>query len=219
MNTRYLVSVGLALALHGGLLFGIPKNPRPVRGAIEESKPVPFVMVALDPDDPEIVMTACGGPPNLLPPDAPRPAGFEPVVIDTEGRIPVEFPRIQPSAFGDGRVIVPMSFPSGDGGGDWKTRIIASGALDNAPRARFQAQPIYPFEEKRNGVAGEVLVDFEVDESGQVRNPRVVRSSARAFEEPTLRAVAKWRFEPGRRHGQIVAFRMNVPVIFSLNAD
>ena len=32
-----------------------------------------------------------------------------------------------------------------------------------------------------------------------------------------LRAVAKWRFEPGRRHGQIVRFRMVVPIHFSLN--
>jgi protein TonB len=37
------------------------------------------------------------------------------------------------------------------------------------------------------------------------------------FEEPTLRAVAKWQFEPGRRDGRIVKFRMTVPVLFNLN--
>jgi protein TonB len=46
-----------------------------------------------------------------------------------------------------------------------------------------------------------------------------VRSSSHAFEEPTLRAIAKWRFEPGRRGGQIVRFRMQVPVVFKLDGN
>lgn len=122
-------------------------------------------------------------------------------------------------AFGDAREIVPLDFLPGEGGvdGDWRKNIIPGGALDNPPRARFQAAPIYPFEEKKNGIPGEVVVEFEVDETGAVHNARVTRSSSRAFEEPTLRAVAKWRFEPGKRHGKVVGFRMTVPVIFSLN--
>jgi protein TonB len=60
------------------------------------------------------------------------------------------------------------------------------------------------------------MVEFVVDESGNVLNPRVVSSSDRAFEENTLRAVAKWKFEPGRRDGRTVRFRMSVPVVFKL---
>ncbi|MGH7959039.1 MAG: energy transducer TonB, partial [Opitutaceae bacterium] len=64
-----------------------------------------------------------------------------------------------------------------------------------------------------------VHVDFMVDERGHVVDPRIVRSSNRLFEEPTLRAVSKWKFEPGRRHGKVVTFRMMVPVMFNLNED
>jgi periplasmic protein TonB len=62
-----------------------------------------------------------------------------------------------------------------------------------------------------------VVVEFIVDERGRVIEPRVVRSTNRIFDDATLQAVAKWQFEPGRRDGKIVRFRMSAPVVFSLN--
>jgi protein TonB len=94
--------------------------------------------------------------------------------------------------------------------------IVSRDQLDNSPRTRFQVAPVYPFQAKSSGQNGEVMVEFVVDESGNVLNPRVVSSSDRAFEENTLRAVAKWKFEPGRRDGRTVRFRMSVPVVFKL---
>jgi protein TonB len=44
-----------------------------------------------------------------------------------------------------------------------------------------------------------------------------VRSSAQVFDEPTLRAVARWKFEPGRKDGRAVRFRMSVPVVFNVH--
>ena len=38
----------------------------------------------------------------------------------------------------------------------------------------------------------------------------------REFVEPALRAVRHWRFEPGRRDGKAVPFRMTIPIEFSL---
>ena len=57
---------------------------------------------------------------------------------------------------------------------------------------------------------------YVVDEAGHVLDPHVVRSSEPIFEAPTLRAVAKWRFEPGQVHGRPVRFRMAVPVAFAV---
>ncbi|MBE36925.1 MAG: hypothetical protein CMI16_15450 [Opitutaceae bacterium] len=47
--------------------------------------------------------------------------------------------------------------------------------------------------------------------------PYLINRTDRRFEEAALRAVSKWRFEPGRRHGRVVQFRMAVPIIFRLN--
>lgn len=91
--------------------------------------------------------------------------------------------------------------------------------LDNPPRARLQASPMYPLEAKRTDREGTVLIEFTVDEGGMVLDPKVMSSTDRIFDEATLRAVAKWRFEPGRRAGRIVRFRMALPVVFSLSQD
>jgi protein TonB len=62
-------------------------------------------------------------------------------------------------------------------------------------------------------------VEFEVDVKGRVVSALVKHSSDRAFEEPTLRAVLKWRFEPGLLQGSPVPFRMVIPVNFKLGAE
>ena len=80
----------------------------------------------------------------------------------------------------------------------------------------MQMAPDYPLAMKHGGIEGSVVVEFDVDRSGQVVGIRVLRSTHREFEEPTLRAVLKWRFEPGRRNGKAVPFRMQVPVDFHL---
>ncbi len=92
-------------------------------------------------------------------------------------------------------------------------------ALDRTPVARFQARPDYPFEMKRTGVAGEVLVEFVVAADGSVRDVRAVRSSQREFEDAAVRAVSKWTFRPGQKDGRNVPTRMQVPIVFSLNEE
>ena len=72
---------------------------------------------------------------------------------------------------------------------------------------------------KSGGIDGSVTVAFDVDRAGKVVAARVLSSSHREFEEPTLRAARKWRFEPGRKHGRTVPFRMVVPVAFHVNLD
>jgi protein TonB len=42
----------------------------------------------------------------------------------------------------------------------------------------------------------------------------VQQSSDPAFEAPALQAVRRWRFEPGKRNGQSVAFKMRAPITF-----
>jgi len=45
---------------------------------------------------------------------------------------------------------------------------------------------------------------------------RVVQSSRAEFERPALRAVAQWRFRPGRKAGRPVSTWMEVPIAFAL---
>ncbi len=88
--------------------------------------------------------------------------------------------------------------------------------LDQMPRPVHQPAPEYPPDLKRKRVEGTVHVVFLVDPAGAVQNPTVVQSVHPALDRAALQAVRRWRFDPGRRGGQPVAFRMKVPITFAL---
>ena len=157
-------------------------------------------------------------------PEVLRPAAPEPPATESRSTFTIDVPILPPvrpnnsiTKIGD---FAPGLETGVERGSSMNAPSIYAGTeLDTTPRARFQVAPQYPFAERREGIHGEVFVEFVVDETGAVLSPRVVHSSSRAFEEPTLRAVAKWRFEPGKRDGHIVRFRMAVPVFFKLDRE
>lgn len=85
--------------------------------------------------------------------------------------------------------------------------------LDQRPRAVYQASPAMSAELRRKA-PGTVYIIFIVDERGRVENPQIQDSTDPAFERPALNAVRQWRFEPGKRSGKPVRFRMRVPITF-----
>lgn len=88
--------------------------------------------------------------------------------------------------------------------------------LDQQPVPRFQSKPNYPFEMRRAGIEGEVVVGFIVDSRGTVREAYPMRSTHREFESAAVQAVSKWRFRPGKKGGRAVNTRMQVPIVFSI---
>ena len=93
------------------------------------------------------------------------------------------------------------------------------GELERAPVPRLQGRPQYPFEARRSGLAGEVVIDCLIDAEGDVSDVIVVSSSHKVFEAAAVAAVLKWKFRPGRRGGQWVITRMQFPIVFQLNED
>jgi protein TonB len=92
--------------------------------------------------------------------------------------------------------------------------------LDQIPTNRGVRQPPqYPFEMKRNGINGEVTLQFIVDMNGTVRDVEVIKSTHREFEKPAMDAVYKWQFRPGRKGGKAVNTRMQIPINFTLSED
>ncbi len=87
---------------------------------------------------------------------------------------------------------------------------------DSPPRVVFQAPPQYPSEMRHLGQSGKVVVEFIVDTEGVPRDFRVISSTDKAFEEPAIAAVARWRFKPGIKDGRPVNCRMTVPIGFDI---
>lgn len=86
--------------------------------------------------------------------------------------------------------------------------------LDQKPRVVYQPAPIYPQELARKNMQGTVYILFVVDKSGRTRDLKVQKSTHPAFNNPALKAVKQWKFEPGKRKGKAVQFRMRVPITF-----
>lgn len=109
--------------------------------------------------------------------------------------------------------------PSGGSGTDSGVHVLNISQLDQSPIAKYQQQPIYPNEMKREGLTGEVLVDFVVDPKGNVRGARAVASNHQGFEEAACAAVSHWKFTPGQKDLHPVYVHMQVPIVFSLSQE
>lgn len=220
---RFGLPIAFAAALHGAVLFGFNhKSPKAEPPPKEKTK-ITEVVLRPPPEELEPIVLAgnaseASAPDRevLRPPSTPEPVAQLSDSIFVIERQPV---RVYDAINSDMRQILPPSSSIGNGGdGPFNpNNIIASTLLDRVPAARFQGQPIYPFDAKRSGLSGQVMVDFVVNARGDVVEARVVSSSDRVFEEAATRAVMKWKFEPGRRNGAVVPFRMVIPIQFSLN--
>ncbi|MCY3000609.1 MAG: energy transducer TonB [Planctomycetota bacterium] len=85
--------------------------------------------------------------------------------------------------------------------------------LDQAPRVIYQPGPTLTAEIRKKA-PGTVYVLFIVDVNGRVEGPIVQKSTDPVFDKAALNAVKQWKFEPGKRKGQAVRFRMRVPITF-----
>jgi protein TonB len=80
----------------------------------------------------------------------------------------------------------------------------------------LQASITYPEIAKRAGVEGRVIVQFVVDEQGNVVDPFVVRGIGAGCDEEAVKAVRTLKFTPGRQRGRPVKVQMTLPVTFRL---
>lgn len=82
--------------------------------------------------------------------------------------------------------------------------------------AELQRGIRYPDMARKAGIEGRVIVQFIVNENGEVENPRVIRGIGGGCDEEALRAVRDAKFKPGRQRGKPVRVQYSLPVIFKL---
>ena len=74
----------------------------------------------------------------------------------------------------------------------------------------------YPEFAKKAGIEGRVIVQFVVDEQGNVMNPKVTRGVHKLLNEEAIRAVKQQKFKPGKQRGKAVKVQLSLPVTFRL---
>ena len=93
---------------------------------------------------------------------------------------------------------------------------LAEGQRERAVPVRTVA-PEMPVAFMREGGSGLVTVSFKVDEQGNVQEAKVEKSTHRILEEPTLRALKKWKFKPATEDGVAVVSHVTIPVKFAVD--
>ncbi|PAW67873.1 MAG: hypothetical protein B9S34_04190 [Opitutia bacterium Tous-C1TDCM] len=217
MSRDLIIGILISVALHVGVLFGdklIPDEKKVVAVAKEEPKIQLMEMPKMEEEPPEIIETNEEVKPlDLAPPmqqDQPQLATPDSFVQK------IQPPPPENVAISASMSIVPeVRDPNMFRG----MKVFDVSMLDQTPVAKFQARPQYPFEMRRAGIAGEVVVDFIVDTNGDVQNAYAIRSSQREFEAAAVQAVSKWKFKPGRKGGRDVPTHMQVPIVFTLNEE
>jgi protein TonB len=96
---------------------------------------------------------------------------------------------------------------------DQMDTVFSMADLDQKPRVIYQPGPTLDGGARKKA-PGTVYILFIVDQRGRVENPVIQKSTDPVFEKPALAAVKQWKFEPGKRNGQAVRFRMRVPITF-----
>ncbi|MDZ7689727.1 MAG: energy transducer TonB [Balneolaceae bacterium] len=74
----------------------------------------------------------------------------------------------------------------------------------------------YPEMARKAGIEGRVIVQFIVNEQGNVEEPRVVRGIGGGADKEALRCVKQAEFVPGRQRGNPVRVQYSLPVVFKL---
>ncbi len=217
MSRDLIVGIVLSALIHLGMFFGdrlIPEKKVEIKKVEEAPKVQLMAMPKLDEPEPEIIETNEEVKPlDLAPPmqqDVPQLATPESFVQKMQPP-PPENVAISASM----NIVPEIRDPNMFKG----MKVFDISMLDQQPVPKFQARPQYPFEMRRAGIAGEVVVDFIVDPNGDVQNAYALRSTQREFEAAAVQAVAKWKFKPGRKGGRDVPTHMQVPIVFTLNEE
>ncbi|MDR1010354.1 MAG: energy transducer TonB [Opitutaceae bacterium] len=87
--------------------------------------------------------------------------------------------------------------------------------LDHPLAVANAVAPLYPAKLAESGRAGEVMVEFFVDEQGRVRLPVAEGGAHPWFGEAAVQAVMQWRFEPPMKKGWPTVVKVRQQFVFN----
>jgi TonB family protein len=91
----------------------------------------------------------------------------------------------------------------------------AVGAQVKQPELLSRVLPQYPPAARQLRVEGDVIVNFVVDESGNVSDMNIV-SGPMMLRQAALNALRSWKYKPPQLNGQLKAVKMQVTIRFHL---
>jgi TonB family protein len=88
------------------------------------------------------------------------------------------------------------------------------------PLYKENPTPVYPFQAKKRGYEGTVILEVLVTKEGKAGKVSIFQSSRYSLlDESAVSSVKKWRFEPGKRGDEKVDMPVKIPIRFKLETD
>jgi len=97
-----------------------------------------------------------------------------------------------------------------------KEEIFELSQLSIPPKPIRQDEPIYPSELIRQKVTGGAVIEFVVLEDGSTDRVRAKESTHPEFADAAIKAVKKWKFQPGIADGKAVKTRVFIRIPFDI---
>ena len=203
---RSAVGIVAGLVATGGLFLVLPVMQAIGGGPVADSLLREVDAAELPPPPPP--------PPPPEPEDEPKPEA-DPPKLQEQPALPdlAALELATDGLFDGGGIAAGIAFDTRMQAGDSGPDTFSLADLDQRPRPIHQPGPAVDAAMAQRTPA-RVYVLFVVDKTGRVRDPSVQRSTDPAFERAAVSAVKQWKFEPGRRKGEAVRFRMRVPITF-----
>ena len=205
MNKDLIIGIVVSLALHSSVFLLSHKAPPPPKMVEAKEAVIQMELPPLEEEKEDKVEELDETPAEniMAPPSLTDMPTVVPVDAFTQPIAPPPPPGLTPSK---GAITIPVQKP-GANFGKGISNLFNVGDLDNPPVARVRQAPSYPYDMRRAGINGTVVVEFIINTEGDVIQTQIVRSSHREFEMPALQAVQKWKFKPGRKGGRVVNVR------------
>jgi protein TonB len=91
----------------------------------------------------------------------------------------------------------------------------------SAPSPVKRESPAYPRGAQKRGIEGWVLLEYTVDENGDVTSPRVIDSSPPGvFDSAALEALMEWKYAPAKMGATAVATPgLRIKLTFALRSQ
>ncbi|QYY34629.1 energy transducer TonB [Ruficoccus sp. ZRK36] len=219
-----ILAAVLSLLIHSGIALGgewLKAAPAPPETEPESDPIEVMIQPVIEPDEvvvTDIEMTESAGAEESAEPAPPMQADMPSVQIDSPFVQQMQPPPPQGlSADAAGAIRIPTTTTRA-GLQKRSAQLFDLSDLDQPPVPTFRSRPVHPYELRRDGIEGKVLVEFSVDSGGDVIDAHAVKSSRREFESPAVQAVLKWKFRPGKKGGVPVGTqRIQVWINFNLN--
>ncbi|MGI9075028.1 MAG: TonB family protein [Bryobacteraceae bacterium] len=87
---------------------------------------------------------------------------------------------------------------------------------DTLPKLLYKVEPEYTNQARSAGLSGKALLSAVVDVDGRPKDIKVVSPLADGLAEQAIKAVSKWRFQPGMRNGVPVPMTAHIEVNFRI---